>query len=74
MGQIRGAFSDVTKLLVAEKILPGGPSYNKVQAGDILMKVNGEFVTDFIRLDEILDSNVGKSVELFLLRQGRKSR
>lgn len=67
---MRKAFPKETNLLVAEIILPEGPSSNKVEEGDVLLKVNEELITEFIRLDDILDSNVGKPVKLLLQRGG----
>lgn len=34
------------------------------------MKVNGELLTKFVRLDEILDDSVGKTVKLLIQRGG----
>ena len=68
--QIRQAFPKETNMLVAEIVLPEGPSHSKVEEGDVLIKVNGELLTQFIRLDDILDSTVGKTVKLLLLRGG----
>ena len=70
--QMRKAFPKETNLLVAEIVLPDGPSHKKVEEGDVLIKVNGDLITQFIRLDEILDSNVGNSVRLLLLRGGEE--
>jgi S1-C subfamily serine protease len=68
----RKAFPKENNMLVAEIILPDGPSHNKVEEGDVLIKVNGEMLTQFIRLDDILDSTVGKTVKLLLLRGGEE--
>ena len=70
--QTRKAFPKETNMLVAEIVLPEGPSHNLVEEGDVLIKVNGELITQFIRLDDILDSNVGNSVKLLLLRGGEE--
>ncbi|OTA96114.1 hypothetical protein M434DRAFT_68149 [Hypoxylon sp. CO27-5] len=67
---VREAFPKETNMLVAEIILPDGPSHNKIEEGDVLLKVNGEMITQFIRLDEILDSNVGKTIRVTLQRGG----
>ncbi|ODA77720.1 hypothetical protein RJ55_06322 [Drechmeria coniospora] len=67
---MREAFPDETNMLVAEIVLPSGPSHGKVEEGDVVIKVNGELITRFIRLDDILDSNVGKPVKLHLQRGG----
>jgi S1-C subfamily serine protease len=70
--QMRKAFPKETNMLVAEIILPEGPSHNKIEEGDVLVKVNGELLTQFIRLDDVLDSNVGNTVKLLLLRGGEE--
>lgn len=68
--EIRQAFPNETNVLVAEIVLPSGLSDNKIEEGDVLVKINGELITQFIRLDDILDSNVGKTIELLLQRGG----
>ena len=70
--QIREAFPKETNMLVAEIVLPKGPSHEKIEEGDVLIKVNGELLTQFIRLDDTLDSSVGKPVKLLLLRGGEE--
>ncbi|KAI6091391.1 Pro-apoptotic serine protease NMA111 [Hypoxylon rubiginosum] len=67
---VREAFPKETNMLVVEIVLPKGPSFSKVEEGDVLLKVNGEMITQFVRLDDILDSNVGKTVQLTLQRGG----
>ena len=69
--EMRAAFPNETNMLVAEIVLPKGPSDEKIEEGDVLIKVNGELITQFIRLDDILDSNVGTKIKLELLRGGQ---
>ena len=57
-------------MLVAEIVLPEGPADGKIQEGDVLIKVNGELLTSFVKLDAILDSNVGGSMNLLIQRGG----
>ena len=68
--QIREAFPQEVNIsmLVAKTILPEGPSHNKIKEGDILLKVKGELLTSFIRLDDIFDSSVGNTVKVVLFR------
>ncbi|EFQ27733.1 PDZ domain-containing protein [Colletotrichum graminicola M1.001] len=66
----RQAFPKDNNMLVAEIVLPKGQSDKKIEEGDILIKVNGERVGQFIRLDDLLDSNVGKTIHLQLQRGG----
>lgn len=67
---LRKKFPKETCLLVAEVILPNGPGDAKIQEGDILIKVNGDLLTQFIRLDDVLDTSVGGKVSLLIQRQG----
>ena len=67
---IRKGFPKETGMLVAEVVLPEGPADTQIQEGDVLIKVNGELLTQFIRLDDILDSSVGQKVKLLVQRGG----
>lgn len=60
-----------TGMLVAEIVLPEGPADGKIQEGDVLLKVNGELLTQFVRLDDILDSSVDQVVRLLVQRGGQ---
>jgi hypothetical protein len=68
---VRKGFPKEVGMLVAETVLPEGPAHEYVEEGDILVKVNGELLTKFVRLDEILDDSVGKPVQLLLQRGGQ---
>lgn len=68
--QIRQGFPDETGLLVAEVVLPEGPADGKLRVGDVLIKVNDEILTQFIRLDEILDTSVGQKIKVLVQRGG----
>lgn len=67
---IRSDFPKETGMLVAEVVLPKGPADSKIEEGDLLIKVNGDLLTQFIRLDSILDDNVGGKVSMLLQRGG----
>lgn len=68
---VRKAFPQYTGMLVVTSVLPGSPSENVLQPGDILVKVNGHYVTQFDPLDDIVDGSVGKEVSLELERGGK---
>ncbi|EGP86655.1 Peptidase, trypsin-like protein [Zymoseptoria tritici IPO323] len=68
--QVRKQFPKETGMLVAEVVLPKGPGHQKLEEGDVLLKVNGELLTQFVRLDDILDSSVGGQVKLLIQRGG----
>ncbi|KAG7001555.1 Pro-apoptotic serine protease nma111 [Fusarium oxysporum f. sp. conglutinans] len=57
----RKTFPNLKGLIVAEKVLPEGPSDGKLEAGDILIKINGKLVDQFRCLNTVLDENVGQT-------------
>ncbi len=69
-GFVRENIPKETGMLVADLVLPEGPADGKLEEGDVLIKVNGELLTKFIRLDEILDSSVGQTVTITVQRGG----
>jgi len=66
----RDKFPEIIGLLVAEVILPEGPADNKIKEGDTLISINGIEISNFIKVDEILDSSVDQDVEIVLQRGG----
>ena len=67
---VRQGFPKEIGMLVAEIVLPEGPADSKIKEGDVLIKVNGELLTQFVRLDAILDSHVGKTIKVLVQRGG----
>jgi S1-C subfamily serine protease len=67
----RKAFPTHTGMLVVNEVLPGSPSENVLQPGDVLVKINGKVVTQFEPLAEVLDYSVGGSVDVELERGGK---
>ena len=68
---IRKGFPKETGLLVADIILPEGPADGQLEEGDVLVKINGVILTQFVKLDDILDSSVGRTVKILVQRGGR---
>ncbi len=68
---VRKLYPLYTGMLVVTEVLPGSPSENILQPGDILTRVNGQYVTQFEPLSEVLDSTVGGQVQLDLERGGK---
>jgi pro-apoptotic serine protease NMA111 len=67
---VRKAAPNDNSMLVAEIVLPEGPGDGKIQEGDVLIKVNGELLTSFAKLDAIFDSSVGGQAHLLIQRGG----
>ncbi|XP_020579519.1 protease Do-like 7 [Phalaenopsis equestris] len=59
-----------TGMLVVDSVVPGGPAYKTLEPGDILICINGEVVTQFLKLEALLDDKVGKEIELQIERGG----
>jgi hypothetical protein len=68
---VREAAPTETNMLAAEIILPEGPAAGKLLEGDVLLKVNGKLLTQFVNLDDILDSSVGETIKLLVQRGGQ---
>lgn len=71
---IRAAFPAGTGMLVVTETVPGSAAWPELQSGDVLIRVNDELVTGFVRLEEVLDANVGQPVVLDLERGGKPLR
>ncbi|MCA9715516.1 MAG: trypsin-like peptidase domain-containing protein [Myxococcales bacterium] len=59
-----------TGLLVVAKILPGGPADQRLELGDVLININGQPLTHFVALEELLDERVGETLTIELDRGG----
>jgi S1-C subfamily serine protease len=68
---VRRTFPRYTGMLVVTEVLPGSARENVLQPGDILVRLNGHYVTQFEPLEEVLDDCVGKDVEVELERGGK---
>src|SRR5882757_3979816 len=67
----RKNFPRNTGMLVVTEVLPGSPSESVLQPGDILVRLNGRYVTQFEPLEDVLDGSVAKQVEVELERGGK---
>jgi S1-C subfamily serine protease len=68
---VRSEFPDQTGMLAIEQVIPNSPAAGNLQPGDILLRINGELIIEFVPLAIMLDENVGATVELQLERGGR---
>ena len=64
----RAASPNITSLLVVDEVVPDGPADGLLEAGDVLAKVGGDWVTGFVPLEERLDSAVGEDLDLLVYR------
>ena len=68
---VRKAFPQRTGMLVVSTVLPGSPSARVLQPGDILVRIDGHYVTTFGPLERLLDDSVGRQIQLQLERGGQ---
>ena len=68
--EVRRRFPDQTGMLVVQQIVPGSLAVGRLQVGDILVRVDGALVTEFVPLASVLDDSVGATVNLEIERNG----
>jgi len=68
---VRRSFPALTGMLVVSEVLPGAQSSGVLQPGDILVRMNGKYVTQFEPLEQLLDASVGGEVSIELERGGK---
>ncbi len=68
---VRSEFPEQTGMLVVQQVIPDTPAAGKLEPGDILLRLNGELVTEFVPLAAMLDEHVGELIEVEVERGGR---
>ncbi|XAR71408.1 HtrA2 peptidase [Bertholletia excelsa] len=63
--------SGETGMLVVDSIVPGGPAHNLLEPGDVLVCINQDVITQFLKMEMILDDNVDGKIELQIERGGK---
>jgi pro-apoptotic serine protease NMA111 len=65
---IRREDPDATGVLVVERVLVGGAADGHLVSGDVLTRVNGERISEFVPLEALLDAHVGESLDVEIER------
>jgi S1-C subfamily serine protease len=68
--EVRRRFPERTGMLIVDRVTPGGPAADGLEPGDILLRIEGEWVLDFIALETWLDDGVEQSLTLEIDRAG----
>ncbi len=69
---VRRAFPRQVGMLVVKEVQPGSPSEGLLQPGDVLVTVDGHYITEFLSLESILDDAVGSTLKLEIQRGGQR--
>ena len=68
---MRASFPKHTGMLTVDQVIPESPAAGKLEPGDILVRVNGSLVNEFIPLANVLDNEVGEPISVEVERGGR---
>lgn len=68
---VRKSNPDLTGMLTVQQIIAGSPADGQLQPGDILVRIDGTLVTEFVPLAAMLDDKVGQAVKVEVERGGR---
>jgi pro-apoptotic serine protease NMA111 len=66
--RIRSAYPKLTGMLVVADVQPGSGADGKLMPGDILVGVDGKPIPEFFALEDVLDSHVGRQVDVEVQR------
>ena len=67
---MRRNFPANTGMLVVEQVQPGSPAFDLLQAGDIVVGIDGQAITTFEPLEALLDGAIGRRVAVQVQRGG----
>jgi len=70
--EARTAAPRQTGMLVAREVQPGSPAAASIAPGDILTRINGRLVTEFLTLESVLDDAVGSTIDIEVERGGER--
>jgi len=68
--EVRRRFPEATGMIVVRRNVPGGPADSQLMPGDVIVRLNGKWLTSFIPIEMVLDDRVGKTVNLEVERGG----
>lgn len=71
---VRAAHPEQTGMLTVLQVIPESAADGKLEPGDILLRINGEIITEFVPLAAILDDSVGEQISIEIERGGKNIR
>jgi S1-C subfamily serine protease len=70
--EVRHAFPHQIGMLVVKEVLPGSPGADLLQPGDVLVRIDGRVITEFLSLESLLDDAVGQTLRIEVQRGGER--
>ena len=67
---VRADKPGVNGMLVVSQVFPAGVADTRLESGDILVRVAGQLITDFVSLEATLDAAIGQILDVDIIRQG----
>lgn len=68
--EFRNAYPNLKGLLVVNSLIPESSAEAHLEVGDILLQINQQRTASFAELEDTLNANVGKNIDMQVLRQG----
>ncbi len=66
----RADFPASTGMLTVDATVPQGPAWQRLEPGDVLLRVDGRAINGFVPLDAVLDDHVGQELVFDIERGG----
>jgi S1-C subfamily serine protease len=70
--RVRETYPRQTGLLVVEQVIPDSAASSQLEAGDVLVEVDGKLIAEFVPLAAMLDGAVGREVTVLVERGGQR--
>ena len=69
---VRSTFPEQTGMLTVHRVIPESAAAEQIAPGDILIRINGELITEFVPLAALLDDHVNEAVDIEVERGGKR--
>jgi len=57
-------------MLLVQQVIAGGVADGVLEEGDIVLSIDNQLIVNFIELEALLDSSIGKTLTISVMRQG----
>lgn len=71
--EVKDSFPEGDGMLLVSRNVPKGPGQIAgIKNGDVLYKIDGALIPDFVMLAEVLDESIGKELSIVIIRSGEE--